>query len=619
MPTTPARTLRSNSSTPVSGNTAGGVSNRGRRRKDPRPIEINDKDDDDEEELLQTQLPLPTQEERDDEDDEDYEVDNEDDTDKYEDVKSTKNAASSNTRRTARKTISTHNLKDNRIADNNKNHNADGEDEEKEEEEEGAAPVVNIKPEVAETTEATNGSHETPTIDPNIAKDRIHQYYYDILDQEQHTILFDRSARMTSWPTLQVSFLQAKERFVSIYSNITFFSICNAYLPFLFLQHFWSSYPFNEYEYGHLYVRTRFCSLLIDSNAEPGYSKASLVAWESADWQEFMDDFRATKDACLNPNCSHIFRLDNSEGSVLLSSSISDSDRQERLMESQHRANSISFNQKYSIIEKTCQMNLLLSPIRQVIEDQILSGATGPPKCISETDVKRLYDAARTCDSIVVRKHLYRLFLPAEDTEPASMSNDDDDGDINDDEPPKDVLKSLEDLKEILRAKPWNLIWLQSRIDRLIWLWNDECFGVNVPHLEVIKYHDATRRDASNRSVSVGATKGSLDPKTPPTRNKGERADVLETLKRRRNALNKNHGDDPLIESRKLAATTKASTKATSDIVATKNILYQGKKSDIVVQFDDSDEEVMQDGDDEDEDGEDNDDRNASARRVRLP
>lgn len=380
-------------------------------------------------------------------------------------------------------------------------------------------------------------------------------------------------------------------------------------------QHFWSAYPFNEYEYGRLYVRTRLCSLLIDSNAEAGYSKTSLVAWERTDWQEFIDDFRATKDACVNVNCTHIFSFDNPEETNF---SIPENVRQERLLESQHRVNSISFNQKYSIVEKTCQMNLLLSPIRQIIESQILSGATGPPNGVSETDVETLHSAAGACDSFVVRKHIYRLFVPAIDnTEPGYTSGDDD----NEEAPPQVMLKNLEDLKEILRTKPWDLIWLQSRIDRLIWLWNDECFGVTHPYLKMIKYHDATRRDANyrNHRVSVGAAKGSSGTKTPPqTRDKEERADVLETLKRRRNALSKNHGDDPLIESRKLAAITKASTKTTTEIVPAKNIVFQGKKSNIVVHFDDSDDEVMQD-DNEDEEGESDDNKNASKRRIRLP
>ena len=32
----------------------------------------------------------------------------------------------------------------------------------------------------------------------------INQYYYDILDQEQHCILFDRATRNIHWPIVQV-------------------------------------------------------------------------------------------------------------------------------------------------------------------------------------------------------------------------------------------------------------------------------------------------------------------------------------------------------------------------------------------------------------------------------
>ena len=287
--------------------------------------------------------------------------------------------------------------------------------------------------------------------------------------------------------------------------------VWNSTLTFLFLnifyfelKHFWSSYPYNEYEYGRLYVRTRLCSLLVDGNSEPGNSETSLVAWEATDWQDFMDDLRSTRAACVNPNCPHIFGLEDEGSSDLPGPSISDVERNERLMESQHRANSKSFNQKFSIVEKTCQMNLLVSPIRLTIEAQIRSGATGPPVGISEIDVKTIHAAIVSCDSVVVRKHLYRLFLPADDIAPASAKNDDEDDD-DDSAPPQAALKNLEDLKEVLGTKPLNLIWLQGRIDGLIWLWNEECFGMTQPWLEMINYNDRT---PMNRSGGAGATKG---------------------------------------------------------------------------------------------------------------
>lgn len=361
-----------------------------------------------------------------------------------------------------------------------------------------------------------------------------------------------------------------------------------------------------------MYVRTRLCSLLVDGSSEAGYSGTSLVAWEATDWQDFIDDFRTTKDACLNSNCSHRFGFDPEE--------IPEIDRNERLKGSRERASSKIFTQKYAIVEKTCQMNMLLAPIRQTLEAQIRSGATGPPISISEADVKCLHAAASNCDSLVVRKHVYGLFVPAVDTAPAPAGIDAEDDEYNDGAPPQIVLKNLEDLKEVLGTKPFDLVWLQGRIDQIVWKWNEECFGSTKPHLEDIGYHDIVQRDSINRTprnrrVHVGAAQGSPGPKTPPARDKGERTNVLETLKRRRDALNKNHGDDPLSESRKLAAATKSHAKTTSDVVPGKNVLYQGKKSNIVVQFDDSDDEEEED--DDDDDGEGGTGGNES--RVRLP
>ena len=202
MPTTPARTLRSNSSTPVSGNTAGSVSTRARRRNEQQLVEIKDNDDDDEEQFLQTQQPLPTQQERGDENEEDkkecedYKEEEEvDDADEYEkSTNSQQRQSFSKAKRTARKTISEIGRKMTRVV----------EDIEKVEVEKVA--VGTVKREVSEDIGGSEHDERT-TVDTNMAKNRIHQYYYDIIDQEQHTILFEHPARITSWPVLQVSFI----------------------------------------------------------------------------------------------------------------------------------------------------------------------------------------------------------------------------------------------------------------------------------------------------------------------------------------------------------------------------------------------------------------------------
>jgi hypothetical protein len=149
---------------------------------------------------------------------------------------------------------------------------------------------------------------------------------------------------------------------------------------------------------------------LVDVCSEPGYSESSLLAWNADDWQDFIDDLYVTKDLCLSPNCSQVFGLDDDGDDPMLPGlTIPAVDVQERLLKSQHRSNHKSFTHKVSIIEKTCQMNMLLSPIRQIIEQQISSGATGPLRAISQDQVKALYTATLNSDSVVVRDHLFRL------------------------------------------------------------------------------------------------------------------------------------------------------------------------------------------------------------------
>ncbi len=197
--------------------TGGSVTTRASRRKDQPSSTNKDNDDDDDgddEPMLQTQLQLTTQQEREDEDNDDE--DNDDD-EEYEDenVKDTKprqGPGSASLKRTARKTVSHGTCRkatpqkksDTLVIEDNEEEEEDYEEEEEdnEEEEEEAAPEITVKPEDSEVIE--NSGTEA---DPNVTKRRINTYYNDILDHEQNKILFDRSERITSWPTLQVRFV----------------------------------------------------------------------------------------------------------------------------------------------------------------------------------------------------------------------------------------------------------------------------------------------------------------------------------------------------------------------------------------------------------------------------
>ena len=325
-------------------------------------------------------------------------------------------------------------------------------------------------------------------------------------------------------------------------------------------KHFWSSYPNKEKDYGRLFVRTRFCSLLVDACSEPGYSETSLVAWETKDWHDFIDDLALTKGDCLRSDCQAVFGLGQSE---LPPSTTNAAIAEESNTE---RAQLVAFTNKYTVIEKACQVNLHLAPIRGSLEQQIQSGATGPPVDIAPELLQTLFAAAQNSDSFVVKRYLLRLFV----SDAAAAASEE----AQNHQP---ILRNLEELKDLLGAKPFSLLWFQNRLEQLVWLWNEACFGTQQPYLRLISYHENDRRESGtprSRRTSPGPTTPSR-----PTADAGN-TEVLATLKRRREALRQNHGDDPLSESRRIAKVLK------------KSMLHDGKKSKLMVAFEDSDEEM---------------------------
>jgi Myb-like DNA-binding domain len=291
--------------------------------------------------------------------------------------------------------------------------------------------------------------------------------------------------------------------------------------------------------------------LLVDACSEPGYSELSLVAWEPQDWQEFMDDLAHTKESCLHPECHHTFGLGPNQ------------ERRAVEQNAEERAQLMAFTKKYTLVEKACHVSLHLSPYRFSLEQQIAAGNTGPPKDIPPDFVQTLFVTAKNSDSFVIRRHLLRLFVsdpvPEGSKEPLEAIN------------PQPILRNLEELKDVLGVKPFSLLWFQSRLEQLVWMWNEACFGLQQPYLQIISYHENDRRRLG--------TPRSRNPATPPRPPAPEFFEVLATLKRRREALRENHGADPLSESRRVAKVLK------------KSILHDGRKSKIMVAFEDTDEE----------------------------
>jgi hypothetical protein len=224
------RSFRSNTSTPVSTNTtATSGTRKSKRLQQPsnetvttRRLTINDEEYEEDEEPLQTQLPMLTHHQE--QNGEDYDNKNDGMEAVTMELRSpgpsngdtTTETTEQAGKRTARKTTS-----DNTTTSRHKSSTGTAmkEDVEVDHEEEVEEEVVRahlqrpvatgttaMKPEDDGGENSTGNSINPPKLNTTMVKYHVHQYSYDILDQEQHIIIFDRSARILHWPILQVRF-----------------------------------------------------------------------------------------------------------------------------------------------------------------------------------------------------------------------------------------------------------------------------------------------------------------------------------------------------------------------------------------------------------------------------
>jgi hypothetical protein len=213
------------------------------------------------------------------------------------------------------------------------------------------------------------------------------------------------------------------------------------------------------------------------------------------------------------------------------------------------------------------------------------------------------------------------------------------------------ILKTCGELKVILKESPFNLDWIQERIEHIIQTWNFTCFGNTESALYKINYtkfsaeQAATSRSAKNLVTqttqerqysdapltSIAASTTELDMElnaTPSQKNThgvsiaegrdhrtlAQRNSDIEVLQRFRDQLGNNHGDDPREEARRLAAqaiqhmnppptATKRDQSFEHDTSPTKKkshgrSFYEVKKSQTSLQFSDSEDEVDSPGSD---------------------
>ena len=104
------------------------------------------------------------------------------------------------------------------------------------------------------------------------------------------------------------------------------------------------------------------------------------------------------------------------------------------------------------------------------------------------------------------------------------------------------ILKNLEKLRNVLEAKPFDLNWLVNKFENVVNEWHDGTLDNSI--LKSCRYS----------GLSAGQNKRRLPTQTTPESGaKKHRKADLSGLKRSRAALNNNHGEDPLDESREIA------------------------------------------------------------------
>ena len=151
-------------------------------------------------------------------------------------------------------------------------------------------------------------------------------------------------------------------------------------------------------------------------------------------------------------------------------------------------------------------------------------------------------------ESDLIRKYGLTLFVRKESEGEEDIESDEEEqlpDELNPDKH-RPVLKTLEELEPILRERPFDLNWLVSRVEKVVQELNAEVKGG-----KAVLYQLGYRLP-----VDAGATPPRhrrLRYQTTPQSRRAE----LSSLKRGRDALRDDHGEDPLEESRELAEKAK--------------------------------------------------------------
>ncbi|GAX09663.1 hypothetical protein FisN_19Lh130 [Fistulifera solaris] len=289
-------------------------------------------------------------------------------------------------------------------------------------------------------------------------------------------------------------------------------------------QEYWQIHPMKHHEFGSLYARYLItncvfatcigspypCTTDNDNNDDDDEEEETIMPMISLsrnNWSQIKTEFKNLRDLAIRNDTKNKlnFYLDDAVVRKLCNpDDINPQWESEKLFKGSHDR-----------LQKRFEIQEAVAPIRARLEVAVANQKEPSVRQADIDDILEFLEGTRYegVDDVVLS-----LF----DTE--SLNS-------------RAKLKPWTELKDILQTKYFSLHYLQEMAEKLLQEWNREIFG-DRPFLVKKKYRMA---DGDYHSDS-----------TYIARTASERR--LQALKRKREILNKYHGDDPLEESRRIAA-----------------------------------------------------------------
>lgn len=282
---------------------------------------------------------------------------------------------------------------------------------------------------------------------------------FDMIDYELEYVLVDREGREKHWKYLLVRMfyftLLCCFCFVIIYCILCIVNYPPRYVYLsFFLNHvhspidffvifetqtLWEMYP-EEKKDDRLHIRFQMCQILMDACGKPAYNVGSLVHWDAASWAELHQDVVELHTMCTSY---------------------------------MHEANAFSrTGRTCERVLTSIEVSRVTAPIRKKLEDQIRDNTKAAG--IRKSAIDKVYADLINYNNNkypLVKVYLSELFQKDEENGPEA------------------TLNRLDVLTKVLGGKPFDLKWVQSKIETLIHAYNEICFHNQAPTLWKLGYN----------------------------------------------------------------------------------------------------------------------------------